>query len=342
MTRATRQVGYGGPHVSALTLGSWHIYDRVPFERTVALLRAAHDEGVNAFDVGMYGSTLVRPGDEDVGSFTDIIFAHAMRVAGIGRDRYTLSIKAWVGSAPLADQVHRQLARLGKPNADMLILGDIYQPLDLRALVAEIGELIAQGRIGDWGVANWSASQLREAWRHAEQLGVAGPQTAHLRYNVFRRSVVEGDPMRSVLAEHGMTIQASDCLEGGVVAGRRDASRPVAYDHGSLRPAMLAAFPRYQAVAESLGVSPAQLGLAFCLANPQVSGVVVGISTLEQLRDNLQALNVLERVGREALRDALSPFWIDRDVVDPEASWGTRIDAVKPDYQAKGGSYRVE
>ncbi|WP_437880958.1 aldo/keto reductase [Pseudomonas sp. LRF_L74] len=342
MSIATRRIGAGGPEVSALTLGSWHTYDRMPFERTVELLRQAHARGVNAFDVGMYGSTLVRPDDEDIGSFTDVLFAHAVRVAGIARERYTLSIKAWVGSVPIAEQVRRQLHRLGETRADFLILGDIYEQVDLAGLVAEVGELIGAGLFSHWGVANWSAEQLQQSWQHALRLGLPGPQTTHLRYNLFRRSVAEGEPMREVLETYGMTIHASDCLEGGVVAGRRDASRPVAYDHGQLRPRMVELLPGYEAVARRLGATPAQLGLVFCLANPHVSGVVVGVSRLEQLDENLQALDILQRIGATVVREELQRFWVDKDVVDPRASWGTRVDAVKPDYRRKGASYRVE
>ena len=100
MTVPRRRIGTAGPEVSVLSLGSWHIYDRMPFRDAVAMLRHAVDQGITLFDVGYYGGFSVdgKPGQE---SYTDILFGRIIQAAGVARDDYQLSAKL-VGAAGLA------------------------------------------------------------------------------------------------------------------------------------------------------------------------------------------------------------------------------------------------
>ncbi len=310
-----RRVGTHGPDVSVLSLGSWHTYDRMAFEDSVAMVRHAVDLGINLFDVGVYGF----PGHPPV--FTDVLFSAIVRAAGIARDDYLLSAKLWLEPYPemsMREQLERALFRVGTDHADLVILGDIRRDdLDMGKLAADLAELEVEGLIGCWGVNNWSATAIRTIRDHALQAGSPGPQIAQLKYSPCRRSIPDGSPFAQVFAE-GITMQASDVLEGGILAGNKNPAREIGRDPGGIRERIIEAADGIAAVAAELEVTPAQLCVAFTLTHPSVSTVLFGATRMQQLVDNVAALELLDKVGSERLRELLAPFWVDGDVVNPE------------------------
>lgn len=310
-----REIGRSGMRSSLLSLGSWHTYDRMDFADAVTLLREAVESGVNLFDVGVYSA----PGAPPV--FTDVIFAGMVRAAGLHRDRWLLSSKLWLegfGADGFRPQLENALMRVGVAHADLVILGDLRRTdLDLRELVLDLSGLTDAGLIRAWGVNNWSASSIQQLIDIAADEGVAGPQIAQLKYSVSRRSIPDGEPFAR-LWEQGVTLQASDCLEGGVLAGKVDGRRQIGRDPGDIRERIIDDVPAFTALATSLETTPAQLGIAFTLTHPALTTTLFGASSVQQLRDNLDAVALAERIGADELRRLVEPFWADRDVVDPE------------------------
>jgi aryl-alcohol dehydrogenase-like predicted oxidoreductase len=84
--------------------------------------------------------------------------------------------------------------------------------------VLDLARLADDGLIRAWGVNNWSAGSIQRLIDIASAEGVPGPQIAQLKYSVSRRSIPTGAVRASLGA--GLALQASDCLEGGVLAGR--------------------------------------------------------------------------------------------------------------------------
>ncbi|MFJ9690724.1 aldo/keto reductase [Kitasatospora sp. NPDC101183] len=310
-----RRLGTAGPEVSALSLGSWHTYDRMDFGDAVAMVRRAVDLGINLFDVAVYGL----PGGPPV--FTDVLFSAIVRAAGLAREDYLLSAKLWLEPYPemsLRDQLGNALFRAGVEHADLAVLGDIRRDdLDLRRLAEDLAELEREGLIGCWGVNNWSATAVRTIREHALAAGSPGPQLAQLKYSPCRRAIPDGEPFAALFAE-GLSMQASDVLEGGILAGRTSPSREIGRDPGGVRDRITAAAPGLAAVAADLGTTPAQLCVAFTLTHPATATVLFGASRMAQLDDNVGALALVERVGAEQLRELVSPYWVDGGSVDPE------------------------
>ena len=164
---------------------------------------------------------------------------------------------------------------------------------------------------------NWSASSIQTLIDIAAAEGVSGPQIAQLKYSVSRRSIPDGAPFAR-LWEQGLTLQASDCLEGGVLAGKINGNRQIGRDPGDIRERIIADVPAFSDLASSLDVSPAQLGIAFTLTHPALTTTLFGASSIDQLRANLDAAALVDRIGIEELRRLVEPFWADRGVVDPE------------------------
>ncbi|MUN41306.1 aldo/keto reductase [Actinomadura sp. NEAU-AAG5] len=310
-----RRLGAAGPEVGVLALGSWHTYDRMDFGDAVAMLRHAVDAGINMFDVAVYGM----PGHPPV--FTDVLFSAMVRAAGIEREDYLLSAKLWLEGYPehsMRDQLTNALFRAGVDHADVAVLGDIRSDdLDLRKLAEDLAELEREGLLGCWGVNNWSASTILEIREHALAAGSPGPQLAQLKYSPCRRAIPDGEPFEAVFAA-GVSMQASDVLEGGILAGKSGASRQIGRDPGEIRPRIQDAAKGIAELAKELDATPAQLCIAFTLTHPSTSTVLFGSTSLEQLTANIAALDVLERVGADRLRSLMEPFWVDRGIVDPE------------------------
>ena len=311
-----RRIGTSAIETSVFALGSWHIYDRMHFEDAVRLVRTAIDRGITLFDVGVYAA----PGGPP--AFTDVLFSAIIRAAGVARSDYLLSEKLWVEGwderTGFRAQLDGALFRVGAEHADLVILGDLRRDdLELRDIVMNLAELTADGLIRAWGVNNWSASNVAALLDIADAEGVPGPEIAQLKYSVSRRSIPDGEPFARLFAR-GLSMQASDVMEGGYLAGKVSTEREVGRDPGGIRQRIIDDVPGFVALAERLGATPAQLAIAFTLTHPATATTLFGASSVAQLEANLGSLALLERVGAAELRAHVEPFWADRGLVDPE------------------------
>ncbi len=315
MTLARRPLGTSGLETSIFSLGSWHTYDRMDFADAVAMVREAVDRGIDLFDVGVYSF----PGMPPV--FTDVLFSAIVRAAELQRDEWKLSSKLWLegyDEAGFRPQLERALFRVGTDFADLVVLGDLRDsPVDLRTFVLDLAALAEAGLIRAWGVNNWSATTVQRLIDIAAEEGVAGPCVAQLKYSVARRAIPDGAPFARIW-EQGVSLQASDVLEGGILAGKVAPTRQVGRDPGEIRERIVARVPEFVALAESLGATAAQLGIAFSLTHPALATTLFGATSIGQLRANLAAADLVDRVGAARLRELVEPFWADRGVVDPE------------------------
>lgn len=312
---ARRPLGASGLTVPLFSLGSWHTYDRMDFRDAVVLVETAIARGADLFDVGVYSA----PGMPPV--FTDVLFSAIVRAAGLARDDWMLSSKLWLeghSERGFTPQLENALFRVGTEYADLVVLGDIRDEIvDLRAIVQDLASLADAGLIRAWGVNNWSASTVQQVIDIAAAEGVPGPSVAQLKYSVARRAIPDGAPFSRVW-EQGVSLQASDVLEGGILAGNVAPTREVGRDPGGIRARIIAQVPEFVALARSLDTTPAQLAIAFTLTHPAVATTLFGTTRLSQLEANLAAAGLVDRLGATHLRELVTPFWADRGAVDPE------------------------
>jgi aryl-alcohol dehydrogenase-like predicted oxidoreductase len=296
--------------VSALTLGSYHIYDRTTPEQAAELLRAAVDAGINWFDVGHYTSA-AHP--EERVSTTDIRFARARAAAGIARSDYIHTEKLWYGGPrpTFKAQFAESLPRAEVDYADLAIYNPdtayyFDTPVDMEDIVCQMAGLIEIGWAKHWGINHATPSEVRQACEFAAREGMPAPTVLQLPYSAVARKMAEDCELEAVAAEYHLAYQASNTLAVGVLAGRpaAQAERPLGPDALTEHAGAVAA--EFAALAASVDATPAQLAIAFALSHPMVANALVGVSKLEQLRDNLGALDVLERLGRSGIRDLLA------------------------------------
>lgn len=234
----------------------------------------------------------------------------AFGTAGIGRSRITLALKLWLWNYPqesLVTQADASLARLGAEYADLMMVSRPTPEVEPDAFCAEIASLIDSGRAGAWGGTNWEPEHLQRA--RAVLPARHHPRLVQLQYNVARRDVVESAPYRA-LFESGLGLCASFVLEGGILAGhldrdrvdpsdfrrgKRSRERNIARDAGGVREHVRRIQPRLREIAGRFDATAAQLAIAFALGNPATELALIGVTRLEDLRENVAALELLER-----------------------------------------------
>lgn len=306
-----RQLGPGGPDVPLFSLGSWNTWDRMTEGEAVAIIRRAHAAGCAFFDVAYYNM-----GPHAEQSKTDLLFAKAIKASGLSRDQFSVCGKLWLWDYPelnFAGQAKVSLERAGLDRFDTIVVGDYRGQPDMGKIVREVNALIAEGVVSSWGINNWVLSDTLAAIGFAKQHGLVPPGFAQLKYSIVRRSMAEGEGYSALFASGSLALQASDCLEGGILAGKGLPGRKIGADIGGIREQILAVAPRIREIALRYGATPVQACLAFCLANPHTANVLFGVSRMEQLEDNLGALALFEEHGTQ-LRADFEPLWLDAHV----------------------------
>jgi aryl-alcohol dehydrogenase-like predicted oxidoreductase len=175
-------------------------------------------------------------------------------------------------------------------------------------VVQQMDDLIKTGKIRTWGVVNWTTDKIEEAHQAASTAGLSLPCAAQLRYSVLETSPVEDEPTQNLFDTAGIGVVASYSLYGGLLTGKYNQTdgamegRFGADAVASLREqGLLAKVERIVSLAQQLGCTPAQLALAYCLKNDQVSSILFGATKVAQVEDNLQTLAILPRLDQAVM-----------------------------------------
>jgi aryl-alcohol dehydrogenase-like predicted oxidoreductase len=155
-----RPLGSSGMDVSALSLGSWRTYDRLPARSGAAVMRAAWDEGINFFDDARY--------DDETGQapiptgYSEVLFGELFRAAGVPRGDAIVANKLWWEFWPdqsAAAELDASLRRMGFDYVDLIYASAPPPGVSVADLVADLGALIESGKARAWGLLNWPAKQ---------------------------------------------------------------------------------------------------------------------------------------------------------------------------------------
>jgi aryl-alcohol dehydrogenase-like predicted oxidoreductase len=234
------------------------------------------------------------------------------------RDGFAVSSKVFFGAVEEPLPMQRGLSRkhvhdachdaLRRLRVDYLDLYFCHRPdpeAPIAETVAAMDALVRQGKVLYWGTSEWSAAQIREAHAAARAHGWQPPSMEQPQYNLLHRERVELE-YAPLYAEFGLGTTVWSPLASGLLTGKYDDGVPddsrlareawlrdgVLGEADSRRRERARAF---SALAADLGVAPAPLAIAWCLRNPHVSSVLLGATKLEQLLQNLEALELAGR-----------------------------------------------
>ena len=309
-----RRLGKSGLKLSELSYGSWVTFSfQLDESAAEDCMKVAYDAGVNFFD----NAEVYADGESEV------IMGKVLQKMKWSRDTYSVSSKVyWGGEKPMQrglsrkhihDACHAALKRL---QVDYLDLFFCHRP-DRHTPIEESGRamdsLVKQGKVLYWGTSEWSADEIRAAYGVANQYNLEPPTTEQPQYNLFEREKLEREYLRLFDDEGLGTIiwspLASGILTGKYAEGIPKGSRMELPEYGFLRKRlespigqdMVEKTKQLVAFADDIGISLIHLALAWCLKNPNVSTVILGASNSDQLRDNLRAVDVAEKVTPEVM-----------------------------------------
>jgi voltage-dependent potassium channel beta subunit len=304
-----RRMGRTGLQLSALSFGAWVTFGRqVGRGQARELLALAHDRGVNFFDnAETYNDGVAEALMGDV--LADLRFP---------RDSYCVSSKVFFGAVTPAAPTQRGLSRkhvieachqaLQRLRVEYLDLYFCHRPdpdTPIEETVAAMDTLIRQGKVLYWGTSEWPAEAIAEAHRIARENHCYAPVVEQPQYNLLHRDRVERE-YAPLYERFGMGTTVWSPLASGLLSGKYNDGVPAdsrlaqpGYEwlrETALGPGRVERVRHLAPIARELGVSQAQLALAWCLSNPHVSTVLLGASRREQLEQNLAALDLLPRI----------------------------------------------
>jgi voltage-dependent potassium channel beta subunit len=306
-----RRLGNSGLQVSVLSFGSWVSFGPQLAGQTARdCLSAAYDAGINFFDNA----------EVYAGGRSETIRGEAIRDLGWPRHTYVLSSKFFwgiEGSVNTRNTLNRKyllhavdgsLRRLGLDFLDLIFCHRPDPETPVAETVWAMHDIIESGRALYWGTSEWSAAAIREAWEVAERDHLHRPVMEQPEYNLLNRAKVE-EEFAPLYGDLGLGLTtwsplASGLLSGKYLDGVPEGSRATLPGYGWLReqvtdPEANRRVRELKPVADELGVSLAQLSIAWCASNPHVSTVITGASRVQQVRENLGALDALDRLTPE-------------------------------------------
>jgi voltage-dependent potassium channel beta subunit len=304
-----RRMGRSGLRLSAVSLGAWVTFGAQIDERAAAeILHRAYDLGVNYFDNA----------DVYAGGQAETVMGKAIR--DLPRESLVISSKVFWGTMPgpngrglsrkhIFESCHASLRRLGLDYLDLYFCHRFDSETTIEETVRAMDDLVHQGKVHYWGTSEWRAGQIAQACGLARANGLYPPAVEQPHYNLLVRRIVE-DELAPLANDLGLGLVTWSPLRSGLLSGKYagdipEGSRFSLQDYGWLRKLLsednLAKVRALAGVASDLGVTPAQLAIAWILRLPEVSSVITGATQVTQLEENVKAVEALPRLAPDVL-----------------------------------------
>ncbi len=309
-----RYLGKSGLQVSALSFGSWVTFgNQADEDLAFELMNTAYEAGVNFFDNA----------EAYAGGEAEKLMGAVIKRAGWKRSDLVISTKIfWGGQGPndrglsrkhIVEGIDASLARLQLDYVDLVFAhrADFHTPME--ETVRAFNHLIDQGKAFYWGTSEWSATEIMEAHAIARREHLIPPLMEQPQYHMFHRQrfEVEYAPLYEEFG-YGTTIWSP--LASGLLTGKYNQETPKdtrlslkGYEflrgrfEGDEAQKNIAKVGQMLPIAEELDCSMAQLALAWTLKNPNVSTTITGASKVEQVVDNMKAIDMVEKLTPEVM-----------------------------------------
>ena len=293
------QLGRTGLKVSRLCLGTMNFGPVTPEEESHQIMDKAHEVGLNFFDTAnVYGR---RTGE----GYTEQIIGRWFAQGGRRREKTVIATKLYGGMGDWPNESRNSalnirracdesLKRLQTDYIDILHFHHIYRNTPWEEIWGAIESLVTAGKIvyaGSSNFAGWHIAQANEIAKSRHFLGLVSEQSL---YNLNARTV-ELEVIPACKA-YGLGLIPWSPLAGGLLGGalRKAATgRRSSADHEKNIEKNRAKLEAYEALCTELGEEPANVGLAWLLHNPVVTGPIIGPRTLDQVEASLRALDIV-------------------------------------------------
>lgn len=306
-----RHLGKAGLKLSALSLGAWVTYGgQVGEDVTAKCMAAAYEAGVNFFDNA----------ESYAHGKAEIAMGNVLKKMGWRRELLVISTKIFWGGKEvnqtglnhkhIIEGVNNSFRRLQLDYVDLLFCHrpDRHTPIEETVRAMDI--IIKQGKAFYWGTSEWSAAEIMHADTIARQYNLTPPSMEQPEYNMLTRNRFELEylPLYKDLG-YGTTIWSP--LASGLLTGKYNQGIPkdsrLALEsldwlkESHYKQEKLQIVRNLAPVAADLGCTLAQLAIAWCLKNPNVSTVITGASRPEQVIENMKALDMVGKLSLEIM-----------------------------------------
>jgi voltage-dependent potassium channel beta subunit len=294
-----RKVGNSSIKVSEIALGAWLTFGGSEgYETTRECVKTAVDRGVNYFDVA----------DAYAGGEAERVIGKVIEDLGLNRQYLVIASKLyWPMSDDINDRglsrkhimesIDGSLQRMGLDYLDFYFCHRYDPETPIEEVVRAMDDLVHQGKILYWGTSVWSAAQLELAHGTAGFVNAYRPQIEQPPYNMLNRGI-ETEVLPTA-ARNGMGVVVFSPLAQGLLTGKYndgipEDSRAARSDwlNDTLTDENLEKTRQLSALADELGITSAQLALAWILRRPEISAAITGATKVKHVRDNVQASEV--------------------------------------------------
>ena len=308
-----RHLGKAGIRLSELSYGSWVTFsNQLDTKSAMDCMSAAYDRGVNFFDCA----------EVYAGGRAEELLGAALKKLAWRRSSYLVSTKFYWGLQDgvnerntlnrkrLVEGIRESLQRLQLEYVDLIFCHRPDPTTPVEETVWAMHDILERGQALYWGTSEWPAADIVAAIEIADRHHLHKPITEQPEYNLFKRERFEHEYAR-LFKEYGYgsttwSPLASGLLtgkyEGGIPANSRAALKGYGWLHKRMTdPARLDKVRLLRPIAAELQCTLAQLALAWILKNRNVSTVITGATTVEQVQENLDAADVVTRLTPEIL-----------------------------------------
>jgi voltage-dependent potassium channel beta subunit len=311
-----RRLGKLGIKVSEISLGAWVTFGEQIDEKTASeRVHTAYDQGVNFFDnADVYAK----------GKAEEIL---GRAIADLPRENLVLSSKVFFPTSEnvngrglsrkhITESLHASLKRMGLDYLDLYFCHRHDPDTTVQEVVQTMDMLVRRGEIFYWGTSQWDVFHLMRAIGFAKQNGLIPPMVEQPKYNLFHRAHVENE-LAPLCSDYGMGLTTYSPLQNGVLTGKynegipdgsRAAMENMGWMQSRITPEAIEKVRQLTGLAQDIGATTAQLAIAFLLRRKDVSSVITGATSPEQLDENLAASDFTEALTEDLLEKIDSIF----------------------------------
>ncbi len=317
-----RRLGRSGLKVSEISLGAWvTMGSQIDEKLSSDLIHHAFENGVNFFD------------NADIYARGQAELVMGKAIQDLPREELVISSKVFwptmdgpngrgLSRKHITESVEQTLKRLEVDYLDLYFCHRFDPDTPVEEVVFTMNTLIQQGKILYWGTSEWRASQIAEAYGIARQYNLIPPTMEQPQYHMFHRRRVESE-LAPIAESFGIGLTTWSPLASGLLTGKYNEGIPVgsrasmdsmAWIKESITQERIAKVVQLKVIADELGITNAQLAIAWLLRRKEVSSVITGATKLAQLKDNLAAREavanlddpILEKIEKILQNDPLN------------------------------------
>ncbi|MFD0888385.1 aldo/keto reductase family protein [Streptosporangium algeriense] len=304
-----RHLGRSGLKVSEISYGNWITHgSQVEEDAARECVQAALDEGITTFDTA----------DVYAGTKAEEVLGRALK--GVRRESLEIFTKVYwpTGSGPndrglsrkhVTESIHGSLRRLQTDYVDLYQAHRYDHETPLEETLKTFDDLVRQGKVLYVGVSEWTADQIAAALRIADEMGFDRLVSNQPQYSMLWR-VIEAEVV-PLCEKEGLGQVVWSPIAQGVLTGKYLPGQPPPAGSRATDPTgggfisrmmnddLLTRVQQLRPIAADLGLTMAQLAVAWVLQNPNVSSAIIGATRPEQVRDNVGASGV--KLGEDVL-----------------------------------------